>query len=127
MDWRGELEALTVRLGVEVLEMSPERVVGRMPVEGNTQAQGVLHGGASLALVEILGGAGANASAGAGRIALGVDINATHHRPGQGAYVTGIATPAHRGRSLATYDVVISDEQGRRVCTGRITCLLREV
>ena len=126
MDWRAELEALTVRLGVEVSEMSSERVVGRMPVEGNTQAQGLLHGGASLALVEILGGAGANAAAGPGRIALGMDINATHHRAGTGSYVSGVATPAHRGRTVASYEVVITDEQDRRVCTGRITCLLRD-
>lgn len=126
MDWQADMEALTMRLGVEVLELSAERVVGRMPVEGNTQAQGVLHGGASLALVEILGGAGCNAAAGPGRIALGVDINATHHRAGRGGYVTGVATPAHRGRTLATYEVVITDEQDRRVSTGRITCLLRD-
>jgi uncharacterized protein (TIGR00369 family) len=59
------------------------------------------------------------------RIAVGVDINATHHRSVQAGHVTGVAVPAHRGRQTASYEVVISDDEGRRVCTARITCLLR--
>jgi uncharacterized protein (TIGR00369 family) len=61
-----------------------------------------------------------------GKVAVGVDINATHHRAATSGIVTGVATAAHLGRSSATYEIVISDEQGRRVCTSRITCSLVE-
>ena len=118
---------LNEKMGVVLTEISAERVVGTMPVAGNTQPYGLLHGGASVALAETLGSVGSGLHAhGLGKIALGVDINATHHRAVSSGVVTGVATAAHRGRSAATYDVVISDEQGRRVCTSRITCTLVE-
>lgn len=113
-------------MGIEVLEASPERVVGRMPVKGNTQPYGLLHGGASCVLAESLGSTGAALHAGAGRIAVGIDINATHHRSATEGHVTGVATRAHGGRTLATYDIVITDDEGRRVCTARLTCMLRD-
>jgi 1,4-dihydroxy-2-naphthoyl-CoA hydrolase len=115
------------RLGIEVLEASPERVVGRMPVEGNTQPFGLLHGGASCVLAESLGSLAAGLNAGPGRIPLGVDINATHHRGVRSGWVTGVATPLHRGGTVASYQIAISDEEGRPVCTARLTCLLRAV
>ena len=59
--------------------------------------------------------------------AVGVDLNCTHHRGARSGLVTGVATPVHRGRSTATYEIVISDEEGRRVCSARLTCLLRDV
>jgi 1,4-dihydroxy-2-naphthoyl-CoA hydrolase len=117
--------ALHEKMGIEILEARPERVVGRMPVDGNTQPFGLLHGGASCVLAEGLGSYAAAMHALPDRIAVGVDINATHHRSVQSGYVTGVATPAHRGRQTASYEVVISDDEGRRVCTARITCLLR--
>jgi uncharacterized protein (TIGR00369 family) len=117
--------ALHERMGIEILEARPDRVVGRMPVEGNTQPYGLLHGGASCVLAEGLGSYAAAMHALPDRIAVGVDINATHHRSVQSGYVTGVAVPAHRGRQTASYEVVISDDEGRRVCTARITCLLR--
>ncbi|EBF6878319.1 PaaI family thioesterase, partial [Salmonella enterica subsp. enterica serovar Saintpaul] len=63
---------------IEILEGTPDRVVGRMPVEGNTQPYGLLHGGASVVLAESLGSIGAALHAGPSRIAVGLDINATH-------------------------------------------------
>ncbi len=122
----GGLGGLVERMGIEILEASPERLVGRMPVEGNTQPYGLLHGGASCVLAETLGSIGSALHAGPGRIAVGIEINATHHRSATAGYVTGVATPVHLGRTLATYEVVITDEQGRRLCTSRITCLLRD-
>ncbi|HEU4539567.1 MAG TPA: hotdog fold thioesterase [Jiangellaceae bacterium] len=119
--------ALHERMGIQILEARPDRVVGRMPVEGNTQPYGLLHGGASCVLAEGLGSYAAAMHALPDRIAVGVDINATHHRSVQSGYVTGVAVPAHRGRQTASYEVVISDDEGRRVCTARITCLLRSV
>jgi 1,4-dihydroxy-2-naphthoyl-CoA hydrolase len=117
--------SLLERMGIEITEASAERVVGRMPVAGNTQPYGLLHGGASCVLAESLGSIGSAIHAGEGRIAVGVDINATHHRAMTSGVVTGVATPVHRGRSSATYEIVVSDEQGRRVCTARLTCMLR--
>jgi uncharacterized protein (TIGR00369 family) len=117
---------LADRMGIEFLEVSAERVVGRMPVEGNTQPYGLLHGGASAVLAETLGSVGAAVHAGAGRIAVGIEINATHHRSAREGWVTGVATRLHGGRTLATYDIEITDEQGRRVCTSRLTCMLRD-
>ena len=113
------------KMGIELLEMTAERVVGRMPVAGNTQPFGLLHGGASVVLAETLGSLGANVHAGEGRIAVGLDINATHHRAARSGFVTGAATALSLGNTLASYDVVITDDDGNRVCTSRITCLIR--
>ncbi|MEU9853055.1 hotdog fold thioesterase [Streptomyces sp. NPDC047974] len=115
------------RMGVQILEASPEKVVGTMPVEGNTQPYGLLHGGASAVLAETLGSVGSMLHGGSSKIAVGVDLNCTHHRGARSGLVTGVATPVHRGRSTATYEIVISDEEGRRVCSARLTCMLREI
>ncbi|GGS53279.1 hypothetical protein GCM10010156_09900 [Planobispora rosea] len=117
---------LVERMGIEITEASAERVVARMPVEGNTQPYGLLHGGASCVLAETIGSTGAALHAGPGRIAVGIEINATHHRSATSGYVTGVATRLHGGRTIATYDIEITDEQGRRVCTSRLTCMLRD-
>ena len=117
--------ALHDRMGIEILEASADRVVGTMPVEGNTQPYGLLHGGASLVLAESLGSFGSAIYGHPDRIAVGIEINATHHRAARSGTVTGTATPIHLGGTLATWDVEIVDESGRRICTARITCLLR--
>ena len=114
--------ALNEKMGIELVEISPERVVATMPVEGNTQPYGLLHGGASVALAETLGSVGSALHAAPDRLSVGVDINATHHRAVTTGVVTGTATAIHLGRSTAAYEVVITDEAGRRVCTSRITC-----
>lgn len=118
--------ALVRSMGVEFVEASAERVVGTMPVEGNTQPYGLLHGGASCVLAETLGSTAAALHAGPGRLAMGIEISATHHRSATSGHVTGVATRLHAGRTLATYDIEITDEQGRRVCTSRLTCILRD-
>ncbi|MEV4945902.1 hotdog fold thioesterase [Streptomyces sp. NPDC053755] len=115
------------RMGVQIVEASAEKVVGTMPVEGNTQPYGLLHGGASAVLAETLGSIGSMLHGGVSKIAVGVDLNCTHHRGARSGLVTGVATPVHRGRSTATYEIVITDEQDKRVCTARLTCMLREV
>ncbi|WP_338039593.1 hotdog fold thioesterase [Nocardioides houyundeii] len=121
---RSQLGALNAKMGVELLEISAERLVATMPVEGNTQPYGLLHGGASVVLAETLGSMGAAVHAHPDRIPVGVDINATHHRSARSGTVTGVATAIHLGRTSAAYEIVISDEQGRRLCTSRITCAL---
>ncbi len=118
---------LAERMGIEFVEAGPDRVVATMPVEGNTQPYGLLHGGASAVLAETLGSIGSALHAGRDKIAVGVDINATHHRAVRSGVVTGTATPLHLGSSVTTYEVVVSDERDRRVCTSRITCMLRTV
>ena len=119
---------LSDKMGIELVEVSAERVVGTMPVEGNTQPFGLLHGGASVVLAETLGSIGSNIHAHpGGKVAVGVDINATHHRSATSGTVTGVATAVHLGRSSTSYDVVITDERGKRVCTSRITCSLVEL
>ncbi|MEU4684617.1 PaaI family thioesterase [Streptomyces xinghaiensis] len=117
---------LGARMGLEVQEASAERVVGTLPVEGNTQPYGLLHGGASAVLAETLGSVGAMLHGGTGKLAVGVDLNCTHHRGVRSGLVTGVATPVHRGRTTATYETVITDEDGRRVCSARLTCLLKD-
>jgi len=121
--WSG---GLGERLGISIVEASAERVVGTMPVDGNTQPYGLLHGGASCALAESLGSVGAAMHAATwGGHALGIEISATHHRAARTGVVTGVATPLLLGGSVATYEIVITDEAGARVCTARLTCLLR--
>lgn len=115
---------LNDKMGVELVEVSAERVVATMPVEGNTQPFGLLHGGASVVLAETLGSIGSAIHAYPEKIAVGVDINATHHRAATTGIVTGVATAIHLGRTSTAYEIVITDERGKRVCTSRITCAL---
>jgi 1,4-dihydroxy-2-naphthoyl-CoA hydrolase len=113
-------------MGIVITEASPDLVRATMPVEGNTQPYGLLHGGASCVLAETLGSVGsALHGARQGKIAMGIEINATHHRGLSSGTVTGTATPVHLGGTLATYDIVIVDERDRRVCTARLSCILR--
>ena len=116
--------ALNSKMGFELLAITPERVVGRMPVAGNTQPYGLWHGGASCVLAETLASLGSFMHAQPERISVGVDINATHHRAVTEGWVTGTATALHLGRSVASYEIVIIDDADRRVCTARVTCQL---
>ncbi|MFL6171093.1 MAG: PaaI family thioesterase [Ornithinibacter sp.] len=119
-------DSLMQRMGIEMVEATPERLVATMPVAGNTQPYGLLHGGASVVLAETLGSFGAALHAGPGKAVVGLDINATHHRAARSGLVTGIATPISLGRTLACYEVIVTDEDGKRICTSRITCLVRD-
>jgi uncharacterized protein (TIGR00369 family) len=111
-------------MGIVLESVSAERAVGTMPVAGNTQPAGLLHGGASAALAETLGSFAAQAHAGPGRAAVGIELNATHHRGAREGVVRGEARALHLGRSTASYEIVVTDEAGRRVCTSRLTCML---
>ncbi len=117
---------LAQRMGIEVTEATAERVVGTMPVAGNTQPYGLLHGGASVVLAETLGSCAAALHAGPGRHAVGIEVSATHHRGVRDGVVTGTATAVHLGSTAATYEIVLEDSSGRRVCTARLTCLVIE-
>ena len=116
--------ALDKKMGIEFLEASPQRLVARMPVEGNTQPFGLLHGGANVVLAESLGSVGTSLHAGPDRKIVGVDINATHHKSATEGFVTGGATAISLGKTLCVYEIVITNEAGERTCTSRITCLI---
>ena len=118
---------LAEKMGIEFLEFSIDRAVARMPVEGNTQPAMLLHGGAYVVLGESLGSMAANLFAGEGRLAVGIEINATHTRSATSGYVTGICTPIHLGRTLTTHEIAVSDDQGRRCSTIRITNLVKDL
>ncbi|GGI97957.1 hypothetical protein GCM10011581_38920 [Saccharopolyspora subtropica] len=119
-------EQLTERMGIEIIESGPDRVVATMPVQGNRQPYGLLHGGANAVLAETVGSVAAALHAGAGRIAVGLELSCTHHRAVTEGVVTAVATALHRGMTTATYDITITDEQGRRTCSARLTCALRK-
>ena len=116
--------ALDKKMGIEIIEASPERLVGTMPVEGNTQPLGLLHGGANVVLAESLGSVGTQLHAGPHRRIVGVDINATHHKSATSGIVTAVATAITLGKTLCSYNVEITNENGERTCTARITCLI---
>ena len=117
---------LAHRMGIKILSASGTEVTATMPVAGNAQPFGLLHGGASCVLAETIGSLGAALHAGLDRVVVGIEISATHHRGARDGEVTAVATLAHGGRTLATYDIVITDTAGRRVCTSRLTCLIRD-
>lgn len=113
-------------MGIEFTEYTVERTVARMPVAGNRQTVGYLHGGAYVVLGESLGSMAANLHAGPGRLAVGIDVNATHVRSATSGYVTGVCTPIHLGRTLTVHEIVVEDDGGRRCCTVRITNLIKD-
>ena len=115
---------LDQKMGIELLEASPTRLVARMPVEGNTQPFGLLHGGANVVLAESLGSIGTALHAGPDRVTVGVDINATHHKSARTGFVTGVATAISLGKTMCSYEIEITNEAGERTCTARITCLI---
>lgn len=116
--------ALAQTMGIE-LTLDGDTLVGTMPVEGNTQPYGILHGGATAVLVETLGSV-ASALASPGRLPVGIELSVTHHRSASHGVVTGHTEPVHVGRTLVSYVIPVVDDQQRRIATGRLTCLLRD-
>ena len=114
-------------MGIRLVEAGPDRTVASMPVLGNRQPLGLLHGGASALLAETVGSVAASLAAGEGRFAVGIELNISHHRSATDGTVTATATAAQRGKTLATYTIEIVDDAGRRISSGRLTCLLRDV
>jgi 1,4-dihydroxy-2-naphthoyl-CoA hydrolase len=119
-------EQLGARMGLEITECDPDRLVATMPVAGNRQPYGLLHGGANAVLAEQLGSIAAALHAGPHRVAVGLELSCTHHRSVTSGVVTGVATPLCRGRNIATYEIAITNERGERTCSARLTCALRD-
>ena len=111
---------LATTMGIEMLRAGPDEVVARMPVAGNTQPYGLLHGGASVALAETLGSS-AGMLAARGDAVVGLEINANHLRAVRSGLVTGTARPLHVGRSTQVWEIRIEDAAGKPVCISRIT------
>ncbi|WP_028648461.1 hotdog fold thioesterase [Nocardiopsis sp. CNT312] len=120
-----EPEQLVHRMGIDIAVCRPGRVVGSMPIRGNHQPLGILHGGANAVLAETLGSLAAFLHAGEGGNAVGTELSCTHHRWASSGTVTGICTPLHESGSTASYEIVITDHTGRRTCTARLTCAIR--
>jgi 1,4-dihydroxy-2-naphthoyl-CoA hydrolase len=118
--------ALAVKMGIEFVEISASYSVARMPVEGNTQVVGILHGGAHVVLGESLGSISSAVHAGPGRYAVGIEINATHSRSISEGWVTATCEALVLGRTLTTHQTVVRDEEGRRLSTIRMTNMLRD-
>ncbi|WP_418276975.1 hotdog fold thioesterase [Isoptericola jiangsuensis] len=124
-DWRHAASGtLLERTGIELTAVTADSTSGSMPVAGNTQPAGLLHGGATAALAETLGSVAAQVHAGTGRNAVGIELNITHHRGLRDGHVHGTATAIHRGRSTAAYEIVVVDDDGRRIATARLTCMI---
>lgn len=119
-------EQLPERMGIELLTVTHDEVVGRMAVTGNRQPFGLLHGGANAVLAETLGSVLSALSVMPERFAVGLELACTHHGSATEGFVTGTARLVHMGRSTSTSEIVILDERGRRTCTAKLTCLHRE-
>jgi 1,4-dihydroxy-2-naphthoyl-CoA hydrolase len=126
-DWlpADTLSPLDDKLGIQITDHDPDRLVATMPVAGNEQPFGLLHGGATCALVETIGSWAAMLHAGPGRSVVGIELNASYLRAATTGVVTAVCTPARRGRTLATFHVEVSDEEGRATATARLTCMIR--
>lgn len=114
-------------LGIELVELSSERVVATMPVDERTlQPFGILHGGASLALAETVASLGATANIDREAfVAVGLEINANHLRTKSEGVVTATGTPIHVGRTTQVWDIRIVDETAKLICVSRCTIAVR--
>jgi uncharacterized protein (TIGR00369 family) len=121
----GALSPLDQKLGIEIVDYDPDRLVATMPVEGNTQPFGLLHGGATCALVETIGSWAAILGAGPEQRAVGIELNASYVRSPRSGTVTAVCTPVRRGRTLATFLIDVTDDEGRTTATARLTCMIR--
>jgi 1,4-dihydroxy-2-naphthoyl-CoA hydrolase len=119
------LGELAATMGIEFVAAQPGHVVATMPVQGNRQPYGLLHGGASAVLAETVGSVAAALHAGQDRIAVGLELSCTHHRAARDGTVTATAIPLQEGRTVASYDIRIVNDAGEPVCTARLTCLIR--
>jgi len=117
---------LARKMGIELLELGAERSVARMPVEGNRQVVGLLHGGAHVVLAESLGSMASAIHAGPDKIAVGIEINATHSRSVTEGFVEATCEALVLGRTLATHQITIRDQAGNRLSTVRMTNYIKD-
>src|SRR3712207_5765253 len=111
------------KLGIQIVDFDPDRLVATMPVAGNEQPFGLLHGGATCALVETIGSVAAAIGAGPGKQVVGIELNASYLRAATSGTVTAVCTPVRRGRTLSTFLIQITDDSGTQTATARLTCM----
>ena len=121
----GRLSPLDEKLGIRITDYDPDRLVATMPVAGNEQPFGLLHGGASCALMETIGSWAGALHAGPDKQVVGIELNASYLRGATSGVVTAVCTPVRRGRTLSTFLIEITDDRGRPTATGRLTCLTK--
>jgi 1,4-dihydroxy-2-naphthoyl-CoA hydrolase len=121
-----ELSPLDDKLGIRITDYDPDRLVATMPVAGNEQPFGLLHGGATCALMETIGSWAGALHAGPGKQVVGIELNASYLRGATSGVVTAVCTPVRRGRTLSTFLIQVTDEEGRPTATGRLTCLTKD-
>lgn len=128
-DWlpAGTLSPLADKLGIEIVDYDPDRMVATMPVEGNQQPFGLLHGGATCSLIETIGSWAGAIAAGAERQVVGVELNVSYLRAATAGVVTAVCTPVRRGRTLMTFLIEVSDEQGRTTASARLTTMVLQM
>ncbi|MCA0143503.1 PaaI family thioesterase [Blastococcus sp. LR1] len=119
----GVSSPLDDKLGVQITDWNPDRMVATMPVAGNEQPFGLLHGGATCTLVETIGSMAAAIGAGPDKQVVGIELNASYIRAATAGTVTAVCTPVRRGRTLSTFVIDITDDQGRQTATARLTCM----
>jgi uncharacterized protein (TIGR00369 family) len=124
-DWlpEGTQSPLDDKVGVVVTDWNPDRLVATMPVEGNQQPFGVLHGGATCTLAETIGSMAAAVAAGPDKQVMGIELNVSYLRAATAGTVTAVCTPVRRGRMLSTFLIEISDDQGRPTASARLTTI----
>lgn len=124
-DWlsAGYSSPLDDKVGVHITDWNPDRLVATMPVEGNQQPFGLLHGGATCTLAETIGSMAAAVFAGPQKQVVGIELNVSYLRAATSGVVTAVCTPVRRGRTLSTFLIDITDDQGRPTATARLTCM----
>nr|WP_300338305.1 hotdog fold thioesterase [Actinomyces sp.] len=124
---QAERGTLMSTLSMEVTERSAERTVVQMPVDGALQVIGILHGGASAALIETAASVAARQAAPQGTVPVGAELQVSHLRPVRHGVVTAVATPLHTGRRTAVYEVAVRDDAGRLAARGTLRSLFTPV
>lgn len=124
-DWLPEslTSPLDDKLGVVVTDWNPDRLVATMPVAGNEQPFGLLHGGATCTLAETVGSMAGALAAGPGRQVVGIELNVSYLRAATAGSVVAVCTPIRTGRTLSTFQIQVTDEQGRPTATARLTTM----
>lgn len=114
------------KLGLEFLEIGTRRLRARIPVQGNVQIYGILHGGATAALCETVASYGTAVAAGVDKVVTGIELNVNHIRAVREGHVTATAEALHVGRTTAVWDMKVHDDEGRLVAASRLTLAIRE-
>lgn len=117
--------ALLETMGFEWLEAGPNKVVGRLPVKGNTQPYGLFHGGASAVLAETLASVGAWL-ADPSKITMGIEIKVNHIKAATDGWITGVGIPLRQGKSVAVWEIRMTDDDGDLTAFSTCTIAIKE-